>query len=862
MAQRTISTKFAIEGESEYRNSVKNINGELKLLSSEMAKTKSEFANSQNSMAALTAKADVLGKQYETQAQKVETMRSALDNARSAQQEWSEKATAAGNTVEELKSRMEALQQAEGDTAEEQAKLRAEIEKATEAQDAAQRGYDAATRGVNDWQLKLNYAETDLNKLNAEIQRNEKLLQEAKDSTDGCAKSIDEYGKNINEAGTQSDSAGNAISGMLGKFKDIGMEGALIGTAAKMVDIAKDIAVEFKNAEAVIVRYTGVSGDALAEFGENVKNVTSEAVSDIETVASTLGALNTRLGVTGTDLERYTGLFEKYSRATGEDAAQSVEYVSDLIYTYKMEVSDIPRVLDMLTVAGQSSDAKLSTLARTLNDSAVYAQQYGYTLEDMIALYAAFEKVGVRSTVTMGAMRKSYDDISDTGMTFVQVLRGVQNGTISADDAIEMFGQRNANLVSVIANGTVNIEGMTEALKNCEGSTESTAKAAETFGDKWKKFWNSIWWATDAAGSQYTGFYNIVTEGNKEISESTEEPVRTISELGECLAELMLGYDDTSESLQEFIDYLKTGEGQMYSNVDGYDQLVTSLTDLKGELTALEAEYAAAMEESAAAVDQLTGRFNNLAEVTAMSVADMNAALDSQVAYMSTYSANMQTAAQKGVNDGLLKSLSDGSMESAEILAGIVAATDEEIAELNQKWEATQEGKETFSKTLAEMQTDFEEKSAEIQRKYDEAVEHFNQYSAAQANGMQTVQGVIDGALAEAGRLYSAYEQMGRTSRVYFESGFNGGSYQLDPSAAESSARARMEKSTASLPSPTAPTVNVTVQGENNRDVLLDIRDAARTPPVIDKNSLVDGIADDINRKLGATRAIDERGGL
>ena len=757
---------------------------------------------------------------------------------------------------------MEALQQTEGDTAEEQAKLRAEIEKATEAQDTAQRGYDAATRGVNDWQLKLNYAETDLNKLNAEIQRNEKLLQEAKDSTDGCAKSIDEYGKNINEAGTKSDSAGNAISGMFGKFKDVSQEAVLLGAAAKMVDIAKDLAVEFKNAEAVIVRYTGVSGDALAEFGENVKNVTSEAVSDIETVASALGALNTRLGVTGTDLERYTGLFEKFSRATGEDAAQSVEYVSDLIYTYKMEVSDIPRILDMLTVAGQSSDANLSTLARTLNDSAVYAQQYGYTLEDMIALYAAFEKVGVRSTVTMGAMRKSYDDISDTGMTFIQVLRGIQDGTISADDAIEMFGQRNANLVSVVENGTINIEGMAAALENCEGSTESTAKAAETFGDKWKKFWNSIWWATDAAGSQYTGFYKIVTEGNEEIAESTEEPVRTISELGECLAELMLGYDGTSESLQEFIDYLKTGEGQMYSNVDGYDQLVTSLTDLKGELTALEAEYAAALQESSASVEQLTGRFNNLAEVTALSVEDMNAALDSQVAYMSTYSANMQTAAQKGVNEGLLKSLSDGSVESAEILAGIVTATDEEIAELNKKWEATQEGKETFAETLAEMQTDFDEKSAELKTKYDDAVEHFNQYSEAQANGIQTVRGVIDGALAEASRLYRTYNQIGAGARSSFEAGFNGSASQLNPSAAEKSAMVRMEKSAASLQAPAAPTVSVNVNSPDNRDVLLEIRDAVSKPPVFDRDSLADGLSDSIDRKLGAKKAIEERSNL
>ena len=63
MAERKISTKFAIEGESEYKAAVKGINQEMKVLNSEMAKTASEFSNAQNSMEALSAKSEVLAKQ-------------------------------------------------------------------------------------------------------------------------------------------------------------------------------------------------------------------------------------------------------------------------------------------------------------------------------------------------------------------------------------------------------------------------------------------------------------------------------------------------------------------------------------------------------------------------------------------------------------------------------------------------------------------------------------------------------------------------------------------------------------------------------------------------------------------------------
>ena len=862
MPTRTISTKFKIEGESEHREAVKRINSEYKLLSSEMAKTTSAFASNQNSVEALTAKGAVLEKQQKKQTEKTEEMRKALDNARKAQQDFAEKAADSGKTVEELKARMEDLKNAEGDTAKEQEELSKKLKEATELQEAAKRATSAAERAAGQWQLKLNYAEADLNKLNAEIQKNENLLKDARRSMEDSTDAVKEYGDSASDASGKSDLLGSLGESAIEKISGALTAGGIAGTLSVIAEKAVEVAVEFDNARQTIVQTTGASGKALRELEKNLANVASKAASDIGDIAAGLGGLNTRFDLTGEALEKNTALFEKFARANKLELGPSVEYVSDLIYAYGMTAEDIPQALDALTVAGQETGVNIENLAESLKESSLYAKEYGYSLYEMIAIFAAYDNAGVETNATQSAMTNAFEMLSETGMSFNTALRQIRDGTLSSKDALEIFTEEGSMFIDATARGTANVEELTEKLKNCEGSTESTAKAAETFGDKWKKFWNSIWWATDAAGSQYTGFYKIVTEGNEEIAESTEEPVRTISELGECLAELMLGYDGTSESLQEFIDYLKTGEGQMYSNVDGYDQLVTSLTDLKGELTALEAEYAAALQESSASVEQLTGRFNNLAEVTAMSVADMNAALDSQVAYMSTYSANMQAAAQKGVNDGLLKSLSDGSVESAEILAGIVTATDEEIAELNKKWEATKEGKETFAETLAEMQTDFDEKSAELKTKYDEAVEHFNQYSEAQANGIQTVRGVIDGALAEAAHLYSTYNQIGAGARSSFEAGFNGAAAQINPSAAERSAMARMEKSAASLQAPAAPTVNVTVQGDNNRDVLLDIRDAVSNPPVIDKSSFVDGIADDIDRKMGTKKAIEERSGL
>ena len=76
--------------------------------------------------------------------------------------------------------------------------------------------------------------------------------------------------------------------------------------------------------------------------------------------------------------------------------------------------------------------------------------------------------------------------------------------------------------------------------------------------------------------------------------------------------------------------------------------------------------------------------------------------LDSQIAYLDTYAANMQLAAERGVDQGILQQLSNGSEESAEILANLVNATEAQIQEMNEKWGKVSDGKDKFAESMTE----------------------------------------------------------------------------------------------------------------------------------------------------------------
>ena len=792
MAERKITTRFAIEGENEYKNAVKSINNELKTMSSEMAKTKSEYQNQANSMEALARKGDVLQRQYDAQARKVDEMRAALENSRTAQNEWADKLEASKDRVGELTAQLEALKTAEGDTTEEQERLTAELERAERAQDAAQRAYDQCGQSVDYWQRSLNYAERDLNNLNAEIQQNDSLLAEAKASADGCATSIDQYGRALGEAGDSTNALGQIGQAVFGNLGGLLGGGGLLGFAVKLIDTIKELAVEYNASQSSMAIATGATGEELQALNDELTAVMANAKSARGDVAGVMGALYTQMGLRGTELEQYTAAIEEFSRATGTDMGQAVDTVTRILTAYGKKASDIPAILDKLTVAHQNSRSGALALGKGLEDASFYADQYGFSLDEMLSLMTAFDLAGVDNNRVVRAMQKSYNDLSESGQTFQQVLAGMRDGTISEADAIEMFGPKADKMVKYIRDGTVDVDKFTGKLKGAAGATSTAAKEAETFGQTLKGFWNSFW-NGDAIGSQYTGFYETVTSDNAEIVESVETVTRSLDDLGAELYGMMGDFDGTAASIENMLRWLQEGDGQALSSQRGYETLVGTLSELKGGYAALEAQQSQTAAEIHKTVEQLTANFNDLSKVTAKDVGDMIKALSSQEKYMQDYAANMQTAAKRGVNEGLLKSLQDGSTESAAILAGLAEATDDQIKELNEQWEKTEEGKETFEDTLLGMRDEFDQKAAELEARYKSAVDSFNRSSLAMANGAATIQGAIDGARSKEGALVSEMARIGRNAynaymaalqgSGYTPAGSGGGGSKADPTA-------------------------------------------------------------------------------
>ena len=174
---------------------------------------------------------------------------------------------------------------------------------------------------------------------------------------------------------------------------------------------------------------------------------------------------------------------------------------------------------------------------------------------------------------------------------------------------------------------------------------------------------------------------------------------------------------------------------------------------LIAEMQELQASYEESYTKAYDSMTAQLGLFQELDGMANTSIDNLIKTLEGQVAYMETYAANIQKAMEMGVDEGLVQKLSDGSEESAKILASIVQGGEADIAALNEQLAKVEEGKKAFSTTIAAMETEFDQKMAETVEVLADAIKEMDMEDLAREAGVNNIQGLIDGMESKRGEV-------------------------------------------------------------------------------------------------------------
>ncbi len=138
----------------------------------------------------------------------------------------------------------------------------------------------------------------------------------------------------------------------------------------------------------------------------------------------------------------------------------------------------------------------------------------------------------------------------------------------------------------------------------------------------------------------------------------------------------------------------------------------------------------------------------------------MKAALQSQIDYMQEYLANLQQAREWGLSDELLASLSDGSEESAEYLAGLVAGGQEQAQEVDALYQEVQKVKEGFTDALTNQKLTVDETYQAMVESAKKAIDEMKLGDqAAEASG-ETVSGLATGISSHVSEVSAAVDSI------------------------------------------------------------------------------------------------------
>lgn len=316
-----------------------------------------------------------------------------------------------------------------------------------------------------------------------------------------------------------------------------------------------------------------------------------------------------------------------------------------------------------------------------------------------------------------------------------------------------------------IEDATNNINGFIEAVDNAAGANsiqKEFEQAQETYTQLLAEQ-EKLQAAVDSAADEFNAanrrfkskntFELIIdnTINGGEISDTMEQAAAAYSRTTEDLEENRRLIAECEATMEKYGD---TIAGTSRETISAAEAMSIAFSNVKSDTQAVVEKYKEAYDAAYSSISGQMGLFEQLAISCEVSTDEMIAALKSQSEYMATYSANIKSAAEYGISEGLISSLSDGSQESAGYLEAIIskieklgAGSDEAqkfIDELNGSFSDVEAGKQEFADTVADMEADFSDNMNAIVDDMEEAVGKMNLEEGAAEAAKKTIDAYVE----------------------------------------------------------------------------------------------------------------------
>lgn len=460
--------------------------------------------------------------------------------------------------------------------------------------------------------------------------------------------------------------------------------------------------------------------------------VTAAALFLVDAFQEDLGEVE---GLTATTREQYYELqdlnaeyeeaCEKYGE-TSEEALRLKYQVDDLTAAYEANKQTVEEFTAEVDTLIQSHDELISSYEEsmtTLDQNAVGTMSLIQKLDDLVSTTnrAAAQEQQMRAVIDqlntdLPDLALSYDDVTSSTEKSIEAMKQAAEAQAEQERQAEQrqayvdLLKEQATLEEEIAKAEENVRLEQERMDNMSG---------------WDHFWTGGEWDDLEAYQEALDELNAAYEENQATLQGIEEDWEGVAEAAENAAESPSTYEEA---------------------------VAVAYENVRAKVEELCAAYDEAYQ---AALESFEGQFGLFDEAEAdmdATVANAQAALDSQLAYWESYSANVETlkntsAADLGITqenyEALMAYAQSGSEEAAGLAASMAEAINsgntEAVAALANTVGEVQAAKETAASAVADWQTNFTAQMDAIEQEMQSTIDGMNLSEEASAAASSTI---------------------------------------------------------------------------------------------------------------------------
>lgn len=473
-----------------------------------------------------------LASQQEAYTKKTELLRNQISSINEVYQANAKKA-------DELRAKKAELEKA-GDTESESYKKVCKELKTTESQMQSQQ------KTIEKHETTLQMEELALTRVSNESGKWQSELQNLESSEQSATQSGDALAQGIENIADHADKTGSSIGETADKMADM-----FTGAITKVAEVAKaclDARQEIDAGYDTIAQGTGATGKNLEALKKNADNVFNSMPDSMEDVSSAMANINTYFGLTGQDLESCTTSFLKFNRANGA-SVESVGQLKKFMADAKIPLSEYQKTMDMLTTASQASGVSVGDLMTQAQQNGATFRSMGMSTEEAVAYLATFNQQGISSSKVMSGFQIAVQNCTKNGKNakeeFKKFMDGVATGSVTAKDAMELFGKKAGTAIYDYAkSGKLSIKDLQKAIDGSAGQTEASYSEIADAMDNVKVVGN-----------------NLKSAGGK-IGEVLLQKLEPLIDVVGKIAENLLSMDeDTLNKVGAGIEAIATGLG-------------------------------------------------------------------------------------------------------------------------------------------------------------------------------------------------------------------------------------------------------------------------------------------------------------